>query len=145
MFRFLKSTTTSNKVHRTRLSFPDQPVFENVPSFLLIWAEILPESACLGIHFKPFCRKPMEVPFPSKIIIHQSISLRTPKTKDLLQPTIKLWNSAMDSYIFFLNPDTKVAHAECLKRIVLFMDANSRIGLAGTKVLDSDGSVQESV
>src|SRR4030042_5833134 len=48
-------------------------------------------------------------------------------------------------YIFFLNPDTKIAHPECLKETVSFMDANPHIGLAGTKVINPDGTLQESI
>lgn len=48
-------------------------------------------------------------------------------------------------YIFFLNPDTKIAHPECLKKIILFMDGNPHIGLAGTKVINPDGTLQESI
>jgi GT2 family glycosyltransferase len=48
-------------------------------------------------------------------------------------------------YIFFLNPDTKIAHPECLKKMILFMDSNPHIGLAGTKVINPDGTLQESI
>lgn len=48
-------------------------------------------------------------------------------------------------YIFFLNPDTKIAHPECLKKMILFMDGNPHIGLAGTKVINPDGTLQESI
>lgn len=48
-------------------------------------------------------------------------------------------------YIFFLNPDTKIAHPECLKKMISFMDANPHIGLAGTKVINPDGTLQESI
>lgn len=48
-------------------------------------------------------------------------------------------------YIFFLNPDTKIAQPECLKKMILFMDGNPHIGLAGTKVINPDGTLQESI
>ncbi|MFZ5994746.1 MAG: glycosyltransferase family 2 protein [Thermodesulfobacteriota bacterium] len=48
-------------------------------------------------------------------------------------------------YIFFLNPDTKIAHPECLKKMISFMDANPYIGLAGTKVINPDGTLQKSI
>jgi GT2 family glycosyltransferase len=47
-------------------------------------------------------------------------------------------------YIIFLNPDTKV-NPNTLKNAVAFMDANQHIGLAGAKILNPDGTLQESV
>jgi GT2 family glycosyltransferase len=47
-------------------------------------------------------------------------------------------------YIIFLNPDTTVKH-DTLQNAVTFMDANQHIGLAGAKILNSDGTSQESV
>jgi N-acetylglucosaminyl-diphospho-decaprenol L-rhamnosyltransferase len=46
--------------------------------------------------------------------------------------------------IIFLNPDTKVK-PDTLKKAVAFMDANKHIGLAGGKILNPDGTLQESV
>lgn len=47
-------------------------------------------------------------------------------------------------YIFFLNPDTKVEPGS-LKKFTSFMAVNPHIGLAGSKVIHSDGTLQESV
>jgi len=47
-------------------------------------------------------------------------------------------------YIIFLNPDTKIK-PNTLKNAVTFMDANQHIGLAGAKILNPDGTLQESV
>jgi len=47
-------------------------------------------------------------------------------------------------YIFFLNPDT-VVKSDSLKKAVAFMDKNQIVGLAGTKLLNTDGTLQESV
>ena len=47
-------------------------------------------------------------------------------------------------YIFFLNPDTRI-ESKSLKPLISFMDAHPRVALAGTKVLNPDGSIQESV
>jgi GT2 family glycosyltransferase len=47
-------------------------------------------------------------------------------------------------YVFFLNPDTKVM-SDTFSEAILFMDANPSIGLAGTKVINPDGTLQWSV
>ncbi|HPK52854.1 MAG TPA: glycosyltransferase family 2 protein [Smithellaceae bacterium] len=47
-------------------------------------------------------------------------------------------------YVVFLNPDTTVNPAT-LQNAVAFMDANQHIGLAGAKILNPDGTTQESV
>ncbi len=47
-------------------------------------------------------------------------------------------------YIHFLNPDTVVQEG-LYKRMISFMDAHPEIGLAGTKVLNPDHSLQSSV
>jgi len=47
-------------------------------------------------------------------------------------------------YIFFLNPDTRI-ESESLRPVLSFMDENPRIGLAGTRIINPDGSVQQSV
>lgn len=51
---------------------------------------------------------------------------------------------ARGKYIFFLNPDTVVA-SEALDKAVSFMDANLHVGLAGGRIVNPDGSPQESV
>ena len=47
-------------------------------------------------------------------------------------------------YIVFLNPDTTVK-PDTLRNAVAFMDANRHVGLAGAKILNPDGTPQESV
>jgi N-acetylglucosaminyl-diphospho-decaprenol L-rhamnosyltransferase len=47
-------------------------------------------------------------------------------------------------YIFFLNPDTEVLPGT-FKTAVSFMDAMPHIGLAGTKLVNPDGTLHESV
>ena len=46
--------------------------------------------------------------------------------------------------IFFLNPDTEVV-SDAFSEAISFMDANSHIGLAGTKIINPDGTSQWSV
>ena len=47
-------------------------------------------------------------------------------------------------YVLFLNPDTKVM-PDTFRNALSFMDANPSIGLAGTKIVNLDGSPQDSV
>ena len=47
-------------------------------------------------------------------------------------------------YIVFLNPDTRVM-ACALQNAISFMDDNPHIGLAGMKIINPDGTLQESV
>jgi N-acetylglucosaminyl-diphospho-decaprenol L-rhamnosyltransferase len=47
-------------------------------------------------------------------------------------------------YVIFLNPDTTIAQ-DTLEKAVSYMDENQHIGLAGAKILNPDGSLQESV
>jgi N-acetylglucosaminyl-diphospho-decaprenol L-rhamnosyltransferase len=47
-------------------------------------------------------------------------------------------------YLFFLNPDVLVGE-KALERCIQFMDANPEVGLAGTRLTNPDGSLQESV
>jgi len=47
-------------------------------------------------------------------------------------------------YIFFLNPDTTVL-SNAFSEAISFMDAHPRFGLAGTKIINSDGTLQRSV
>jgi GT2 family glycosyltransferase len=48
-------------------------------------------------------------------------------------------------YVFYLNPDTKLVGHEVLGKCIRFMDANPQIGLVGVKLVNPDGSLQESV
>ncbi len=47
-------------------------------------------------------------------------------------------------YIIFLNPDTTIK-PDTLQNAVDFMDAKQHVGLAGAKILNPDGTLQESV
>jgi N-acetylglucosaminyl-diphospho-decaprenol L-rhamnosyltransferase len=47
-------------------------------------------------------------------------------------------------YLFFLNPDAELAGG-CLEAAVRYMDENPAVGLAGTKVVYPDGSLQETI
>lgn len=47
-------------------------------------------------------------------------------------------------YVIFLNPDTTV-EPESFSKMVAFMDAHPEVGLAGPKVLNPDGTRQDSV
>ncbi|MDO9565365.1 MAG: glycosyltransferase family 2 protein [Candidatus Desulfaltia sp.] len=47
-------------------------------------------------------------------------------------------------YIFFLNPDTEVM-SDTFNEAISFIDANPRVGLAGTKIINPDGTLQWSV
>jgi len=47
-------------------------------------------------------------------------------------------------YLFFLNPDTQV-RPDAFDRAVSFMDAHPRIGLAGARIVNPDGTHEESV
>jgi GT2 family glycosyltransferase len=47
-------------------------------------------------------------------------------------------------YIVFLNPDTQIK-PDTLQKAVEFMDAHQEIGLAGAKILNPDGTLQDSV
>lgn len=47
-------------------------------------------------------------------------------------------------YLFFLNPDAELTGG-CLETAVRYLDENPRIGLAGTKVVNPDGSMQETI
>ncbi len=47
-------------------------------------------------------------------------------------------------YVIFLNPDTTLK-PDTLQNSLVFMDANQSVGLAGAKILNPDGTLQESV
>ena len=47
-------------------------------------------------------------------------------------------------YIYFLNPDTELREG-VLDAIIAFMGTNPEVGLAGTQILNPDGSIQSSV
>lgn len=47
-------------------------------------------------------------------------------------------------YVFLLNPDAELRHG-ALSEIVAFMDAHPRCGIAGSRIYNYDGSIQQSV
>jgi len=47
-------------------------------------------------------------------------------------------------YVIFLNPDTQVK-TDALQKSILFMDTHPQVGLAGARILNPDGTLQESV
>ena len=47
-------------------------------------------------------------------------------------------------YVIFLNPDTAVRE-DALQKALSFMDAHPQIGMAGARILNPDGTLQESV
>ncbi len=47
-------------------------------------------------------------------------------------------------YVLFLNPDTSIRQS-ALPRLMAFMEAHPKVGMAGPKILNVDGSVQDSV
>ncbi len=48
-------------------------------------------------------------------------------------------------YLYCLNPDAKLTGPGVLGECIRFMDANPQFGLAGTRLINPDGSLQESV
>jgi N-acetylglucosaminyl-diphospho-decaprenol L-rhamnosyltransferase len=48
-------------------------------------------------------------------------------------------------YFSYLNPDAKLTGPGVLEGCIRFMDANPQFGLAGTRLINPDGSLQESV
>jgi len=55
----------------------------------------------------------------------------------------KALDLAVGEYIFFLNPDTEVKPG-CLKSALKYMKDHPEVGLAGTKILNPDGTEQNS-
>ena len=47
-------------------------------------------------------------------------------------------------YHFVLNPDTEVIEPNTIVRLVSWMDAHPKVGMVGPKLLNADGSVQDS-
>ncbi len=52
--------------------------------------------------------------------------------------------SCRSKYVYFLNPDTEVQKG-ALGAILEFMDSHPKVGLAGTRIINPDGSSQPSV
>jgi len=47
-------------------------------------------------------------------------------------------------YVIFLNPNTKI-RPDALQKSVAFMDMHKKVGLAGAKILNPDGTIQDSI
>ncbi|NLN76337.1 MAG: glycosyltransferase family 2 protein [Armatimonadetes bacterium] len=45
-------------------------------------------------------------------------------------------------YVLILNPDCRILHADLLRKMVDYMDANRDIGMMGPRILNPDGSLQ---
>ena len=48
-------------------------------------------------------------------------------------------------YLYYLNPDARLTGFGVLEECIRFMDNHPQVGLAGTKLLNPDGSLQESI
>ncbi len=48
-------------------------------------------------------------------------------------------------YLYCLNPDAQLSRYGDLEACIRFMDSHPRVGLAGTKLFNSDGTLQESI
>jgi hypothetical protein len=53
----------------------------------------------------------------------------------------QILHQCQGKYIFFLNPDTILSKG-ALRAIVSYMDSNPHVGLAGTKLINPDGTLQ---
>lgn len=56
----------------------------------------------------------------------------------------QILDQCLGDFIFFLNPDTQVL-ADTLEKAMAYMEKHPRIGLAGAKIINPDGTLQESV
>jgi GT2 family glycosyltransferase len=52
--------------------------------------------------------------------------------------------TCIGTYVYFLNPDTEI-RANAFKQMIDFMDAHPDVGLAGTRIVNPDGTLQSSV
>ncbi len=83
-------------------------------------------------------REMIEKKFPEVFLIKPEKNLGFAKANNLAL------SHAKGKYIYFLNPDTKV-FANALQKMEEFMDSHPDTGLAGTRILNPDKSLQESV
>ncbi|MFN0241293.1 MAG: glycosyltransferase family 2 protein [Planctomycetota bacterium] len=60
-----------------------------------------------------------------------------------IAPALESKDPPPPDYFLLLNPDTWV-HAGALSALVEFMDANPRVGIAGSRLEDADGTLQHS-
>ena len=74
--------------------------------------------------------------FPHVVVILNS------KNEGFVRPANQAMRSAKGRYLLLLNPDTLVL-PEALDRLVAFLDEHPAAGIAGPKVLNRDGSLQQ--
>lgn len=65
------------------------------------------------------------------------------KNKGFAAANNQVLHQCRGRYVFFLNPDTILSKG-ALRAIVSYMDSNPQVGLAGTKLINPDGTVQRS-
>ncbi|MFH1081393.1 MAG: glycosyltransferase family 2 protein [Pseudomonadota bacterium] len=70
--------------------------------------------------------------------------LENPENRGYSAANNQVLSQCRGRYILFLNPDTQL-RADTLRTAVCFMDDHPRIGLAGMKIINADGTLQESV
>jgi GT2 family glycosyltransferase len=80
----------------------------------------------------------MKEKFPEVILIQNPMNLGFAKANNQAMKRSK------GKYILLLNPDTQVKEG-AVKNLTHFMDAHPEVGIAGAKLLNSDGSKQNSI
>lgn len=76
--------------------------------------------------------------FPWVILIANEHNLGFARANNLALKTCRA------NYVYFLNPDTEVLE-RCFRNMIDFMDQHPEIGLAGTRIVNPDGSPQSSI
>jgi len=70
--------------------------------------------------------------------------IANPVNKGFAAANNQVLSGCRGDFILFLNPDTRIM-PDTLGKALSYMSANPRIGLAGAKILNPDGTLQESV
>ncbi|PKN05481.1 MAG: glycosyltransferase family 2 protein [Deltaproteobacteria bacterium HGW-Deltaproteobacteria-9] len=70
--------------------------------------------------------------------------IENPENRGFSAANNQVLSQCRGRYLVFLNPDTQLG-ADTLRTAVSFMDDHPRIGLAGMKIINPDGTLQESV
>lgn len=76
--------------------------------------------------------------FPWVILIANENNLGFARANNLALKTCRA------NYVYFLNPDTEVLE-RCFRNMIDFMDQRPEVGLAGTRIVNPDGSPQSSI
>ncbi|MBW2338970.1 MAG: glycosyltransferase family 2 protein [Deltaproteobacteria bacterium] len=76
--------------------------------------------------------------FPWVIVIANERNLGFARANNLALKTCRA------DYVYFLNPDTEVM-GRCFRNMIDFMDQRPEVGLAGTRIVNPDGSPQSSI